>query len=447
MTSRCLVGFLAVVACAAALAEGAPAPPASAPQSGATVKLTLDEALTRVLRAHPDVQTARAGIVLARAQAKIQQARRWPLINLGYSLAEIKSLARTVSVGGGTIVSGGGRRTLRDAAVTLDFSLFESGRDQQIARAETQALAAELALPEAQRQLTFEVKRSYYEILAQQQFARALMQSVAASERHREAVEARIEAGVAPRSDLLPVLVEVSNARLQAVQAETSLQTSEAGLRSLLQLPAGTPLELAALTPAAATPGDLAQLLEQAQANRPDVRQQNLNIRAAELNTRVAKIDAGPRLAATVSADYGDHTSAIGEAWQARLGVTYPLFDAGATHAAVTSARASEEIERQRLNTLLQQVQQDVETAYLQVKQADAALEYAGVARRDAENSLAAAEARYAEGLAIIIEVTDAQVALLRAQVAEIQARFDQATALASLDLAVAVAQAPGPAG
>jgi len=119
-----------------------------------------------------------------------------------------------------------------------------------------------------------------------------------------------------------------------------------------------------------------------------------------------------------------------------QVGATYPLFDGGSSRAGVTSAQASEAIERRRLDSLLLSVQQQVETAHWQARQAVASYDTATVARRDAENSLAAAEARYAEGLAIIIEVTDAQVQLLQAQVSEVQARLDYAAALASLDLA-----------
>jgi outer membrane protein len=412
------------MAMAGALAWAQPADDAAQ-----TVQLTLPEALARVLQIHPDMASAQAAITRAAAEAKIQRARRWPLIMLEAGVSESKTRS----------AAGVNQRFQHDAAATLDFTLYQSGLAEQIARVETLARAQKLGLPDAQRLLTFEVKSTYYQILALQQVLRALMQSVAASVRHQEVVEARIEAGTAPRSDLLPILVEVSDARLQAIRGETDLKVAEAGLRSLLQLPAGTAMDLAPADAAVAPPGDLQELVARARTNRPDVRQQELSVRAAALGTQVARIDAGPVLSATATGDVGEHTDVAGDQWLLAVRASYPLFDAGASRAAVTSARASEEIERQRLESLVLQVQQDVETAHVQVVQAVAAVENAAVARRDAENSLAAAEARYVEGLAIIIEVTDAQVALLRAQVNEIQARFDAATALAALDQAVGV--------
>ena len=445
MTSRWVAGVLVAIALGGVVWAQAGANGTAAPAGGAvpgalpgTVKLTLPEVLQRVLQIHPDIASARAAIVQAAAQATIKEAARWPLINLEAGLAETK----TQSVTGVGI-----ERTSRDASVTLDFTFYQSGLAQQIAQAETLARAQKLGLPEAQRLLTFDVKSNYYQILALQQVLRALLQSVANSVRHQEEVEARIEAGTAPKSDLLPVLVEVSANRLQAVQGETNLAVAEAALRAFLQLPAGTALELAPAESAVAPPGDLQELVAQARGNRPDVRQQELNVRAAQLATQVARIEAGPVVAATATGDYGYHTGITGDEWQLAVKASYPLFDAGASRAAATSARASEEIQRQKLLSLSLQVQQDVETAYVQVVQAVAAVDNAAVATRNAESSLAAAEARYTEGLAIIIEVTDAQVALLQAQVAEIQARFDAATAVAALEEALGIVSPPEQAG
>lgn len=431
LMSRGAVCTLAALLCWTALAQDPAVPAATAP---ATVKLTLAEALQRVLQQHPDVQSAQDAITRARAQARIAQARRWPQLGAEAGVAETKTLGRKARSGS-------------DASVTLGFELFSTTRDNEIRRAGIQAQAQQLGLPDARRQLAFEVKSAYYDILASRQLARALLQSVAATERHRDLVEGRIKEGAAPASDLLPVLVEVAQARLQAVQAETSLELAQASLRALLELPPGTGLELDPTMPDPDYQGELPQLLELARQDRPDLKQQELNIEAARLATAVARAQAGVQLDATATADYGHHTDETGEAWQVQVGATYPLFDAGSSRAGVTSARASEDIERQRLNSLLLQVQQQVESAHWQARQAVVAMDTATVGRQDAENSLAAAEARYAEGLAIIIEVTDAQVQLLQAQVAEVQARLNYAAALASLDLATGVAPAPGLAG
>lgn len=435
MPSRLLVCLIAAGLCLGALAQSETAPP-SPPLPG-PMQLTLQQALDQALRCHPDVLSAEAAVVQARAQEQIQKARRWPTVDLEGSVRKTQSLGRPSNIGGVVIVSSGQRSTQRDVAAVLNYNVYETTREREIRRAQTLAQAQEFGVPDAQRLLAFEVRQAYYNILAQRQLARAMMQSLAAAERHRDMVAARVEAGTAPRSDLLPVEVEVAQARLDSVRVETQLEVGLASLKALLQLPVETTLNLVDTLPEGAFSGTTQQLVAMAEGARPDVAEQRLNVRAAQLAAQVAEQQRGVQLEAGASADYGRHTGVTGDAWSLQVGATYPLFDAGSARAAVTSARAQQEQAVQRLSALLLNLQRDVESALQQLRQTTTAMEVSEVARRNAENSLAAAEARYNEGLAIIIEVTDAQVELLQAQVSEVQTRYDHAVALASLAEAV----------
>lgn len=442
MRSRLLVCALAMFAALMASAQPPPAVPPGAlqpPAAGGTISLTLQQALDQALLCHPDVASARAALVGAQAAAKIQRAAQYPQLDLQFEVRNTQSLGRPINVGGGVIISSGSRSTQRDVALVLNYNIFQTTRDNLIRRARTLAQAQEYGIPDTQRLLGFEVRRTYYNVLASRQLTRALLQSLAAAERHRELVQARVDAGAAARSDLLPVEVEVARARLESVQAETELNVALAELRALLLLPPDTSVDLVdpLPPPGAAIAATVTQLVALAETARPDVARQRLTLRAAELSTRVARQEAGVQFDANASADYGRHTGVSGESWSLRAGATYPLFNAGAARANVVAAQADQEQTLQRLNSLLLDLQREVDSAYQRLRQAAEAMAVATVQRRDAENSLAAAEARYQEGLAIIIEVTDAQVALLQAQVSEIQSRYDHALALATLTQAL----------
>jgi outer membrane protein TolC len=259
---------------------------------------------------------------------------------------------------------------------------------------------------------------------------------MANAERHREQVQARVDAGTAPRSDLLPVDVEVAQARLASVKADANLDTDYANLKALLQIPVDQQVDLTDPLPNEPFSAKLDDLLCVGETNRPDFAAQKLTIRAAQLATRVAQAQAGLQFDATATANAGNHTVVTGESWQLQVGANYPLFDAGSSKAGVTAAKANQVSAEQKLQSMRLTMQRDTESSYLLVKQSAIAVEVAAVGTRSAESSLAAAEARYQEGLAIIIEVTDAQVQLLQAQVAEIQARDSYASALAQLAFA-----------
>jgi outer membrane protein len=395
------------------------------------------------MRCHPDVITAQAAAVRAQATAVQQRSLRWPQLTLELNALAAKGLAREVTTGGEPILTRGVVNYVRNADVALTYTVYQSGLSEQIRQAATLAAAQLLGVPDAQRLLGYQVTQTYYNILAQKQVTRALLQSLAASERHREQVQARVDAGTAPRSDLLPVDVEVAQARLLSVGAETNMDTSIAALKALLQVTPQDTIELADLLPQSLAVPNLNDLLCLAETCRPDIAAQKLNIRAAQLGTKVARTQAGVQFFADASANYGRHTGQTGEQWELQAGATYPLFDAGSSKAGVTSAQAAEVQAQERLTSLRLNMQRDVESALLALNQSKVAVEVAAVGTASAQSSMAAAEARYKEGLAIILEVTDAQVQLVQAQVAEIQARYNQTLALAQLRYATGAEIAP----
>jgi outer membrane protein TolC len=426
----------AVLGAGWAMAQDSPAWEPSQP-------LTLAQAVERTLQAHPEVRSALASVQRAQAAAVVGRSRQWPQLSADWAVRESQSLSRPVNVGGAVVQASGARQTQRDAELSLSYTVYETGLADSVKRLQVLAAASQAGLPDVHRVLTYEVRSAYYTALAGWRRATVALKSLAAAERHRELVQARIEAGSAPRSDLLPIEVEVARARLDSVRAETALQVAHATLRALLVLPPETPLELADALPEGTLQPEVGAWLEVAEKSRPDLQAQRLNVRASELGKKVAEDGRGVQLSATAAGDWGRHTGTTGETWQLRLGASYPLFDAGAARAQAQSARAEETMARERLESLRLDLQVEVESACRQLRQAAAAIEAASAARTSAADSLRAAEIRYREGLAIIIEVTDAQVSLSQAEVEEVQTRYDYALALAALSRAVGAEVTP----
>jgi outer membrane protein len=387
--------------------------------------LTLQECITLALQRHPSIGLALTSAVSAQANARAQQSLRYPHLQLQWSARETKSL-------------GADRRTGRTAAVSAEYTLYQSGLRERIDRAEVSAESSQYSIAETRQQLTYQVTVAYWGILAAHRYAEVVMDSVANAQRHWDMVRARIDIGVAPEADILPVNVQVAQARLDAVRADTELSVAYADMRALLGLPPQVRFRLAD-TPEAREEydADLDSLMAIAEANRPDLASQRLAIRAADLGVRIARAETGVKVTAGASADYGRFTGTTGKSWQLQVGATYPLFDAGASEAQRTSAEADSEAARWRMTALMQDMQGEVEVAHLRISQAAASLDAAEVSLTQARTSLAAAEARYAEGLAIVVEVTDAQLALLQTQVALVQAEYNYVIAAAALDRAV----------
>ncbi len=428
IVSSAVLVLLCTIVCAQPPATSSPAAESS---PDLTIPLTLADCLAIVWQRHPDVTIARAGAVAARANVRAQTSQRYPHLTAGWNVRESKS-------GSSAVGANSARSTQRDAQLSLTYTIYQTGRSTRIARARNSARASEYSIANTRRTLTYDLTSAYYDLLAARRYARVAMRAVADAQRHLQLVQARINAGLVPRADIFPIQVEVAGARLDAIRAETDIKVATAALRALLGLPPATTFSLADTLPEHEAPPELEELMALADQQRPDLAQQHLSVRAAALALKSAQDEAGIKWEAGASADYGRHTGTTSDSWQLRLGAEYPLFDAGATAAGVTAARADAQSAQFRLDALQLDIQRQVEQAFHRGHQAAAAIDAAVAARLNAQNNLAAAEAKYTEGLAIIIEVTDAQLALLKAELAEIQARYDSAIAYAALDSATA---------
>lgn len=391
--------------------------------------LALRDCIEIAFDRHPDIGIAVASAESARAAARQQSADLYPQLIADYSWRESRAIDGRATVGNRTTTRGGG--------IGMTYTIFETGRRARIDAAKVRAAASEIGIEDTRRLLAYEVITAYYDVLATREYTEVAMRGVIDAERHRELVQARITAGTAPESDLLPVNLELANARLDAVRAEADVRTAEAGLRAYLVLPPAATLNIVDPGPVAGEDRELGALLDEAMAARPDLAERRLRLDASRLSLRATEASAGLSLSASATADWGHYDDNTGHEWSLRAGASYPLYDAGASSASVQQARADHRSAELGLQSLEISIQQQVESAYYTLIAARESVDRAAVARADAQQNLAAAEARYAADLAIILEVTDAQTSLRSAEVSEIQAQYNHATALAALQRAV----------
>lgn len=452
MTLWRVAGILWLAVWAAGIAGAAEAPGGQPAAETAGLRLpagadlsqpqTLLDCARLALALNPSLAVAGQQIVQADASATQARAALRPNLSLGAGLAASQSLRPSgAAVGGST---GSSRSTDRDLYLQLNQTFFQSGLLQQIAAARASALAARWGFDEARRTLLLNVAQAYYTALAAAALAEVAHQSVKAATVHLDAANARIEAGTAARSDRYPFEVQLQQALVQAIAAENQITLSLTALKQTMGLPASVPLKLAESLGRPAPPTDLEALRARARENRPDLAQIRAQVEAARQQAKAAQIQRGPVITASGTDNYGVHTDLDGNAWQVQVGVSLPIFDAGATRAAAGSARAGLEIALENLRRAELQAEAEVEDNFATAIQADRQIDVAQAATNAARISLQAAEERYAAGLGTVLEVTDAELKLRQAQTDEVQARYSYNTALAALRASLGEAAVEG---
>ncbi|MFM0034791.1 efflux transporter outer membrane subunit [Paraburkholderia strydomiana] len=394
------------------------------------LKLLIATALQR----NRDLAASVARIEQARAFYRIQNAQRFPQVNVNAGATRTKTPLSSIEPelpDNNTSIQFNQYNV--QAAVT-SFELDFWGRVRNLSDA---ARLRYLATVEAQRafrlSLIGNVAANYYAIRSGEEGIELAERTLASRRYALEVAKLRLDAGVTSMVDYEQAAILVTQAQTQLAE----LQRTTAQQRNQLEVVIGGPLQ-DTLPPAAAIadakqfgeldPGLPSALL----VNRPDIVQAEQQLRAADADIGAARADFFPRIALTgsfgyVSAELSDLFVPGKQAWSVGALVAMPIFDAGQRQAQLAQTRA-------RRDELVADYQRTVQTAFREVsdalvgrqryKEQITAQEQAVEAQRQLAET---AELRYENGISIYLEVVDARRNLFSAEQQLIQLR---ATAL-----------------
>jgi outer membrane protein len=256
---------------------------------------------------------------------------------------------------------------------------------------------------------------------------------------HLVDVRNQLNVGLVPPSDVLTVEAQHARQQMLLIEAQNLAETTAAEFRRIVGLAPEMPFELADRidTPSPRSP-EVASLVEAARANRTDRRA--LAIRLDALGERVAAARAGrlPEVVTVAGYDLANPNPRIfprQEVWKPSFDVsvnlTWPVFDGGRVGAEMAEAAANQRAAAARLREFDDSIDVEVRQRAADLASAEAAITATDVGVRSAAEARRVIADRFAAGVATNIEVIDAQVVLL-------QAELDRTRALATAHLAIA---------
>ncbi|CAN5630758.1 outer membrane channel protein TolC [soil metagenome] len=390
--------------------------------SSAQSSLSLDDAL-RLARERNG--TFRSGVQDYRAaRARVDQA---------YSAFFPEVLANfSYSNSNDGIVSGNSLRSSqidqRSTQANVTYTFLDAGQRSLAYRAARSSAASSFANATDQlRQTLFLVSTQYYETLRAQELQKVTDAQLQRAQSILAQTRARVEVGDAARREALQASADALNAQVAVLTARNLTAANAANLKAsigLEQTEGVPPLEAVPAAPPASTLPPLAELKQEATDNRPDLRARRLNIESGKYQTRQAEVEAG----VTYGID-GTYDLQVDPRRQANRGFTvfasYPIFDAGLRRAVVRERRSQTDSLKELLYQAERQARADVESAYIELSQNRQRLDAADAAVAAAQENYAAALGSQEAGVATIIDVLTAQVSLVTAESARIQALFD----------------------
>lgn len=375
----------------------------------------LQQLIPLALANNRDLRIAAASIASARATAAAREADLWPTVNAGISGS------RTPNASGG--ITSNYQAGLQLPAYELD--LF--GRLRSLdAAAQAQLLAAEANQQAVRTALVAAIATAEVALQADEALLRLTRDTLASREQSLDLIRQRFEGGITSELDLRAAESALQAARVALAQTQRQRALDENALVLLLgsALPASLPAPTGlgdAFEPLAELPAGVpAEVL----TRRPDIRQAEAQLAAADASIAAARAAFFPRI--TLTGSFGSASSQLdglfkNTAWSFAPSLVQPLFDAGRNRANLAAARAQRDAATAQYEKAIQSAFRDVADA-LAGRTLLAEQRAAQAALADAEaRRLTLAEERYRAGISSSLEVLDAQRSLFAARQALVQ--------------------------
>ncbi len=295
-------------------------------------------------------------------------------------------------------------------------------------------------------QITFTVRQDYFAVLTARTAVDVQQQVLNSAQENLRVARLRYEAGVAPEYDVLAAEARVASVQQELVAAQGRLDIAWAALAQAMGVPI-PPGTVVSTPPAAALAGtDLPVLLETAFAQRTDLRAAEEQMEAAARQLAATRVGARPSVSAFTSytflpsttVDLGGTPLVVSQdTGSVGLAVSWPMFTGGLVEGETQTARARYEQAKQNVDSVRQQIDFGVRSAFFLVQSAQAQIAAGEKEVTQATEALRIANLRYREGVGTSVEVLQAEASLQDARTRLNQSVFTLNLAVAALDLAV----------
>ena len=417
-------------------------------QSAYPKKWTVVEAVRQALKGNPDAAIARHRIEAARAAISRARAAFYPRLDVG---AEYGGTDNPMFSFGNILNHGSFSNTIdfNDPGTTdnlhliasLSYRLYNGGRDQAgLAAAKAQRLARQQQQAAILSTLADQAVRSFYTIVQAKEIVAARKSAVTAITASLAVAKARYAAGDLLKANLLDIEVQQSAAHERLIQAHHGYDLAKRAFLNLL----GLRLDDVQLDVEQQFPQQVPENPDGGE--RPEIKSLDAMIQAAEKQLAGARAGYLPTadLFASYQVDQGfANESGSGNSWMAGVRLNYNLFEGNRTQAAVAAATAELARAKELKRKTGLAIALEIEQAQLALKQARERLVVTDKQVRLARESARLFRERFKEGVILASSLMDAENRLTDALVHASIARAAHKIAIADLRRAAGLAQFP----
>ena len=409
---------------------------AAAPEAAA-IDIDLKGAVTTAIQNNRDITIAELKRREAEADVSAAAAKKNPSVS--YSWQRNQYPTQVVTTALGTQSSNHGY----SQGINVSWPIWTFGKvEGAIDAARYQKNIADLNVYKTEADTKLAAVQAYYQYLEAVKLAEVQAQSVTDYASHLNNVQQQFDAGIVAKLDVLSSNVSLANAKQKSIAADNTRDVAEANLNNIMRVPMNTTLNpLDKNFPEPEFDLTMEQAILMAQKYRWELVEADYGVKAAEASLRSAK--AGYLPTVSVGGGYSwkeaSVTAVDKDDWAVQGGLSWSLWDGGATQASVKKADAAVKTAQETLLQAREKIELEVRQDYLNVLSYKEQIRAAEASVAQAEEAYKIATVRYSSGVGINLDVLDAELALNTARTNYITALYNYNIGLATLEHAMGV--------
>ncbi len=423
-----------LTAAAAASAQTTPPAPAATP-------LRLADATAAALKNHPQIMAAQSTYAAQNRRIVEAQSAYYPAIN-----GEVTGSAGNIGarVGAGFISASRLFNRFGDG-VEINQLITDFGRTSAlVAQNRLQAGAAQRDVDASRYDVVLRVNQAYFDALRAQATVKVAQETVSARQLTADQVGELAKNQLKSQLDVGFADVYLSQAKLMLIRAQNAVQAAFAELTRTMgeQHPATYTLTDEPIPPSPTA--DPEALVIQALQNRPELASLRLTREAAYKFVQAERDLKLPTAQFIGMAGYMPYIDQItlprvipNEYAGAAVNLQIPIFNGHLFTARRQEAEDRAAAADQRVRDLEESVARDVRTAWANSQTAYQALDVTAEYLREAAQAADLAKGRFDLGLSNIVELTQAQLNLTEAEIANLNSKYDYQTLYAALQYSI----------
>ncbi len=403
--------------------------------------LTLDKAVELALANHPSLRVASGTQAINEALVGQAQSGFYPQVQAqsGYQRTTANA-TRNFTGGPFPRSTRGDMFGYYQNGVTLNQLLYDFGTTKsQVDTAQFNLKAANSDAETTLQTVVVNVQQAYFNLQQTQRLVTVSEEAILQFQKHLDLAKGRFQAGVAPKIDVTTAEVDFSNAQLNLITAKNNALVARVTLNNAMGIPTTIPYRVLEPSRGEAYQIALDDAVARAMQLRPEMISQLAQEQAAATAIKAAQGNFFPTVTSSAGYSYSATDFPLVYNWNIAGTVNIPIFSGFLTKQQVAQARANLLKTKANGDVLRQNILLEVNQALLNLGAARERLQVTAVTVQQARERLDQVEGRYKAGLSNAVEVTDAEVALVNAQVNDVVAMSNFQAAKAQLDRATGV--------